>query len=517
MSHMRKNSSRRVEYGLRRPRLAAAPDTEHHALPLRRPPSRPRRRGFLSSLLAKTGLCCLLGVIASLGFTAVASAENYGFANANWTNSPTSYQNYYNDPAFENLQKTLGAPVGNYVASPPPVGTVYQRFNVPYDVFATSDGTNCINSSTTLADLGRIESAVSDAENPPAGSGVTPQHPMIALWLDVGTVDKTTGVRTPTEVAGYQAGTSLPIWPTDRDLECATQAMEQDFLGYPAMNGGPLVNSSTKKMYIEPANEPDQNTYPVADSCEPGNANIAPQPEGAECAARYFADVYQGLVNSGTTADAHVIAGAFTGQSGTIPANTTKAASNCGAKSYFMPAYICWLQAGDSINIPGGGGTLKSYNQYATSWSFHDYDDVNLARTSNCYADLSTCTKAEYIKFDNTLSVWGEPENDEWITEAGYNHNSQNCPTTPDPSGYCPLTDTQELNAANDWVAIAAGTTYGPPKHMFWYQWNTDPSDPFDAALANGDEPGSALPRQSECYLTGQALSLCTGAANTTR
>ena len=443
---------------------------------------------------------------------ASATTTNYGFSNANWINGPTSYQNYFNDPAFETLQKTLGAPAAGYDASPPPDGTVYQRFNVPYDVFGTSNGTTCIQSSASLSDFTNIESAVLDAENPPTGSGVTPQHPVIALWDDTGSAAQNGGVAK--EAAGYPAGTSLPVWPTDRDLECATQFMEQDFLNYPVTSGGPLVNSTTKKMYIEPANEPDNKTYPVGNSCEPGNATISTG--GFECAARYFGDVYQGLINSGATADAHVIAGAFTGQSGTIPANTTYTPSGCASKGTFMVGYICYLQAGDSLNIPGGG-TLQSYNKDATSWSFHDYDDVNAARTSDCTSDIYDCPNAEFLAFDNTLSVWKEPETDEWITEAGYNHNKENCPNTVDAAGYCPLTDAQELDAAKDWVSIAAGLTYGPPEHLFWYQWNTDPSDPFDAALANGDEPGAAIPRQAECYLTGQTLSLCTGNANTTR
>jgi hypothetical protein len=470
------------------------------------------------ALLVNVGLSCVLGMVLGLGAASTASAASastnfFGFGVANWQNGNVpEYQNYYNTTLFQDLMSNIGNPNNSPGASPPPMGSNFIRFIVPYNVFASSDGTSCL--TPTTGSLSKIEAAVSDAENQLEQNLIAdPQIPLVALGPDLGVDD-----------SSYPAGDS-PTWPTDLDLECATQAMETDFLNYQvAGSPDPLIGASGSGhpvLRIEAMNEPDvpvtvtENGTPtqvgLANACDPSNPAVSTL--GPECAARYFGDVEQGNLDVNGGVDGKVIAGVFAGlNTASIPSNPTYNPTMCGSQPDFMEGYLCYLRIGDNINIPGGG-TLQSYKPDATSWSFHDYADpkASMANTK-CTSNYLYCVATTYIDFNSTLSTWKEPTDDEWITEAGFNHTSAN--------GYTNLSQAKEVSAAHDWLTLADGVLQGPgPAHMFWYEWTTDgpvsggppnSGDTFDSALTDDNQQ----PRQAYCELVGVPLSDCAGAAN---
>jgi hypothetical protein len=427
-------------------------------------------------------LCVLAAAVAALtACPGVAAATTFGFANSDYDTSQLGYQSYYDNPGFAIVRNDLGTGTG----STP--GVKYERFNVSYDAFGSSDGKTCVQPSPAGSDQQNIIAALTDAESLAGGS----QTPLIALNPDLYQLD----------TGGYASG-ETPVWPTDLDLICATFEMEQELLK------ANLIGTGKPVVQIEAMNEPDGYGTPGS-SCEPGYGM-----NGGECAARYFADAVQGNAYNASGADGHVIAGAF--KSSAVPAGGGGTPNtNCGHEGSFMEGYICYLEHGDGVNIPNAA-PLQDYNSFAKSWSFHDYDDLKNSENTDCYTDAYDCAVATMNDFDFTLSDWGEPTNDMWVTEAAYYHQcGNNC--------YSNLTNTQELNAAEAWINIAGAEKSGSllfqaPAHLFWYQYQTtSPNAPkrdfYDSALLDGTSVAGAA-RQSYCVLDGLALTACSGGPN---
>lgn len=270
--------------------------------------------------------------------------------------------------------------------------------------------------------------------------------------------------------------------------------MEQELLY------GSLIGPGKPVLEIEAMNEPDGSGGPGS-SCEPNDGM-----NGGECAARYFADAVQGNAYMGGGTYGHVIAGAF--KSSALPSSPNPSNKDCGHEGSFMEGYICYLQNGDGVNIPGAA-PLQAYNTFAKSWSFHDYADLVNSENTYCYEIAYQCSYTYMKRFYDALNAWNEPTNDEWVTEAGYVHL---CGTS-----YCNLTNTQELNAAQAWINLAMGgyVDFTSAAHWFWYQYQTttNSSDTFDSALLDGTT-STGVARQSYCLLTGYPLSDCAGSPN---
>jgi len=124
-----------------------------------------------------SSLCSIGAALATLvACPGVAAATDFGFANSNYDASTIGYQYYYDGLGFDIVRDDLGA------GTQSPQGVKYERFNVPYDAFGSSNGTTCVQPSPAGTDRQNILAAVADAQSSVGGS----QTPLIALNADGG-------------------------------------------------------------------------------------------------------------------------------------------------------------------------------------------------------------------------------------------------------------------------------------------------------------------------------------------
>ncbi len=217
--------------------------------------------------------------------------------------------------------------------------------------------------------------------------------------------------------------------------------------------------------------------------------------DSGDCGARYFGDVEQGNLDYYGGSKAHIIAGTFA--DGDVGINT---GPSCGREGDYMEGYICYLQRGDyNVGAPSipGGQPLSHYNQYATSWSFHDYTDPMLSAEQGCSpGNPYACSTTDEYKFVDTLEEWGEPTGDIWMTESGYHHvcGAHSCGYYNFPLSACydqyhnakscyVLTATQEADAAYDWRSYLPAQIVA---HMFWYEYVSTDDYSWGGGLTQG-------------------------------
>ena len=259
------------------------------------------------------------------------------------------------------------------------------------------------------------------------------QTPLVVVGPDIW--GATSGYVWP---AAAETGTT----PSDPQYKCGVQLLLQ------ALSARGI---SEARMPIEAFNEPDNSSYYVVPSQ----------------AAGYFGD----LVKVGGS-QVHPIAGVFES-----PHDDN---NSYVADEHYATDYVSALKA-------------SGYNRSATSWSFHDFNDV-LASQSCTPSDSSACSYAGVSHFVAWLNGQGEPTSDVWVTEAG------------DASlGGAWLTHsrTEEANTAYGWEQLRPYV-----QHIFWYQWQTFSGDGWDSALLDS----SGQPRPSYCVIAynetpSQALS----------
>jgi hypothetical protein len=235
---------------------------------------------------------------------------------------------------------------------------------------------------------------------------------------------------------GYQwpGGAQTGTVPNDQEYKCGVQLLMQTLTSKGLARTG---------MPVEALNEPDNSYFYVSPSQ----------------AASYFGD----LVATGGS-QVHAIAGVF----------ESPYDDNNGwlADPTYATDYVTALKS-------------SGYNSSATSWSFHDYNDVVDSGTVHYCSpsDLSACDHAGVSHFISWLQGQGEPTSDVWITESG------------DASvGRAWLTHTrsEEANTSYGWEQLR---NYA--QHTFWFQWQTSSGDGWDSALLDS----SGHPRPSYCVI----------------
>jgi hypothetical protein len=411
----------------------------------------------------RTSMRVLLTIVAAsmcLAIPGIANAStDIGFANSNYIpSSNVGYGSYYDSTDFEDTMSDLGVK--------------YQRFFVYYEIAGTGNsaqsGCTTPDPISSASDLADLYTALGDAEN--AG-----YIPVLAIRQD------TDGLDAPSGENGYEwSDASTPGYPSDIDEFCGVAELEAD------LHAEGLLPSTTR---IEAMNEPNDS---IGTSCNSAAAGAA------DCAARYYADAVQATTDEGYISANNIIAGTF--QNATSDSTTIGTTCSNGG---FDSDYMCYLDAGDSAGDIPGGTALDYYNRYATSWSFHDYDD--LANDNSCTPSTpSDCTTTDAQDFYYLLDAWAEPTSNVWITEAGASHSYL-------------LTPTEQANEAYGWTQLE-NVESGYPAHLFWYQWATnnhpyshDPTDlpgnlngdPFDSALVDGVSSSTpdGTARESACVL----------------
>jgi hypothetical protein len=227
-----------------------------------------------------------------------------------------------------------------------------------------------------------------------------------------------------------------------------------------------------------------------------------------DCAARFYADTVQATADEGLISTSNIIAGTFSSGASSLSGYS----SSCTGGG-FESQYMCYLTKGDSAGSIPTGAALSAYNQYAKSWSVHDYDDVD--NSPNCIpgGTINLCSVTDLEQYYELLSDWSEPTSDIWVTEAG------NKTAWKD-------TQAQQASEAQDWENLKNSIGTNIPAHLFWYQYDTtntpsvnggpgtENGDSFDSALVDGlTAQSSGLGRQSYCVLAlGYAnRATCTG------
>lgn len=297
--------------------------------------------------LRKLGRTLLLVLVPLLAAPGAASATDWGIAN----DGTGIYSTYYSAGNFKTLtsQSAMGP-------------AKWQRFVVAWEAAGTANSSGqCVTPTSTGSgagnlDIGDLKTALSEVES----GGFTP---IIALSADGGGYDKPGGGN------GYQwpAGADTPTNPSDLDMFCAVYEMASTL-----KSANPsLLPAGTM---FESYNEPDGSG--IAGACQPGGTIT----DGADCAARYFGDTYDGLYYAGFAGySTNIIAGAFKN----VTSGGYTAGNPCSQQPSYAAGYVCYLENGDSGPALPGGGALIDFKSAIHGFSYHDYNDP--AASSACY------------------------------------------------------------------------------------------------------------------------------------
>jgi hypothetical protein len=322
----------------------------------------------------------------------------------------------------------------------------------------------------------------------------------------------------------WPSGANTPVNPTDADYKCGMNAL----LNYLSSHG--VLRSPQP---IETYNEPGGG---IGSACEPANGFSAYQ-----CAAQYWTDAYAEDVRAMGRGDT-LIAGTF---SSATSGNTNS--GQCSSSNFNGNTYVN-ASGGFDWNYGCATDILTGAYGYPrpTSWSFHDYQDVD--NSDACvYNSGSGCTTGQAVNYKLMLSNLNLSYNDIWMTEAGVWLNghvaSGGIACKPSGTGCNPANGNAlyQAHEAEEWKYLANNS---PVAHAFYYEFQTagdiggstsTGNDGFDSALLginnnNKTENGilapdpnnpswggnsSAVPRPSYCVLAfGDSY---TGATTDTR
>ena len=395
----------------------------------------------------------MIAFIVSSGNASAQSVIDTGISTAGY-----SFYNYWSGGTFSRLLRQMSAK--------------YVRFGFSWDVAGTWDPTHKKCVTPTSFD----------------GSEYWDNHPLsehyeLYHWLsDLRIINSHDGTHyVPLIVLGagktndsYPSTADAQKVPSDLDMTCAVYELEATLYDW--------YGNAWPGMPIEPFNEPD-----FSPSYEPISVS-------ADRAARYFADAWIGNAKFRAGDDGHIIAGVFSNaESSILDINGLK--KDCSSlegandpvsagygSSAYAEAYMCYLTGSgnhpDTNPIPAAAGKdLSSFARYATSWSFHDYQDIDYSVRNGCSPSaISGCVSPDLDNYYKWLATWAgtdglaEPENDIWITESG----------NPNRWGIA-STRAQDADAAYAFWHLADATTQSRggglacncSLHLLWYEFTT--------------------------------------------